>query len=117
MVVLPLDQATPVQPRFRVGTTLAGVPYVLDLRWNGRAGRWLMDIRDAEANPIRVGVAVVLGALLGRLSVDPRFPRGVLFAADLSGEQREAGLDDLGTRVVVYFATFDEYAAMTGGAA
>lgn len=103
--ILPL---VPSVPSYRVGTQLDGVQYVLDVRWNGRDGAWYMDILDEAAVAIRSGVKIVLGAFLGRRTVNPAFPAGLLVAADLSGEGRDATLDDLGTRVVVYFYTFDE---------
>ena len=111
-VILPLK---PSIANYRVGTTLDGTAYVFDVRWNGRDAAWYLDVRDAEANIIRRGIRIVLGALLGRRCTDPRFPRGVLFASDLSGEQREAGFDDLGTRVRVYFYTPAEYLELVGG--
>ncbi len=98
--VLPL---IPSVPNYRVGTVLGTAPFVLDVRWNGRDGAWYLDILDEDAEPILTGIRVVLGALLGGRSVNPAFPPGRLIAADLSGEGRDAGIDDLGTRVLVYF--------------
>lgn len=108
-VILPL---VPTIPSYRVGTTLAGVAYILDVYWNGYDEAWYMDVLDEEADKIRVGIKIVLGAYLGRRCVDPRFPRGVMIASDQTGEGREAGLDDLGTRVLVYFYTPEEVAAL-----
>ena len=96
---LPL---VPSIPFYRFGTTLSDVPYIFDIRWNGRDEAWYMDILQEDETPIRHGVKIVLGALLGRRSRDPAFPLGVMIAADLSGEGREATFDDLGTRVAVY---------------
>ncbi len=107
---LPLEPST---PSYRVSTTLGGVPYVLDVRWNARDDAWYLDIRDEEALAIRVGIRVVLGVMLGRRCVDPRFPAGFIFAADTSNRGEEAGLDDLGARVKVYFFTFAEWAEAT----
>lgn len=104
---LPLVPAT---PNYRVGTSLDGVSYVFDVRWNGRAAAWYVDILDEEADPICVGLKVVLGAALGARSADPRRPAGLLMASDLSGEGREATFDDLGSRVVVYFYPFADLA-------
>lgn len=99
-------QQLPLRPSVafdRFATVLAGTTYVFDVRWNGRAATWFLDIRDVDGNPIRVGIAIVLGAALGGRSVDPRMPLGTLMASDLSGENRDAAFDDLGTRVPVYF--------------
>ena len=106
--------ATPVQlplipsvPFYRVGTTLAGRQYILDLRWNGRAESWFMDLLAEDETPIRLGIRIVLGALLGGRVTSTAIPRGRLAASDLSNSGREAGLDDLGTRVCVYFFPAD----------
>lgn len=105
--VLPL---VPSVPNYRVSTTLDERQYVLDIRWNTRAGKWVMDVLTDEAQPIRTGLHLVLGAMY--VSSDPRWPAGLFVAADLSGEGREATLDDMGTRVVVFFYTAAEIAAL-----
>lgn len=106
--VLPLDSAA---PHYQVGTSLDGVQYILELKWNMRDEAWYLDILAEDEDPIRHGMKIVLGTLLGRRSVDPRMPAGAFIAADLSGAGREATIDDLGTRVVVYYYTADEVAA------
>lgn len=93
----------PSIPNYRVGTKLGGVSYVLDVRWNGRADAWYLDVLDEGADPIRVGIKLVLGAALGRRCVDPRFPPGILMASDTSGAGVDATLDDMGDRVQVFY--------------
>jgi hypothetical protein len=97
---LPIDAAF---PRYRVATNLGETQFVLDVHWNGRAEAWYLDLATEDGAPIRSGMKIVLGALLGIRSRDPRMPDGVLVASDLSGEGRDATLDDLGSRVVVFF--------------
>lgn len=108
MVVIPLAPSIPFQ---RFTTTLDGVPYVFDAKWNGRAEVWTLDILDEDEEPIRVGIRVVLGAVLGRRGAalpDSRMPTGFLVAIDLSGAGVDAGLDDLGERVQVHYYSADE---------
>jgi hypothetical protein len=105
--VLPLF---PSIPNYRFGTALNSVQYLVDIRWNGRESACYMDIFAEDESPIRRGMKIVLGTLLGGRSADPRFP-GVLIASDLSGEGRDAGLDDLGTRVAVYLYSEEDLAA------
>ena len=97
---LPIDAAF---PRYRVATNLGDTQYVMDVHWNARAEAWYLDISTEDGEPIRSGMKIVLGALLGLRSTDPRMPDGVLVASDMSGEGRDATLDDLGSRVVVFF--------------
>ena len=100
MQELPLIPST---PSYRVGTSLDGNQFIFDLRWNARDVSWYMDVYSDNEVSLRRGIKVVLGALLGHRSALPDFPAGILFAADMTGAGIEAGLDDLGTRVRVYF--------------
>ncbi len=85
--------------------------YVIRVRWNDRAKGWFLDVLKADETPLRVGLRLVLGAIIGGRCVDLEFPAGALYPCDLSGEGVEAGFDDLGTRVVVYYYTVEELAA------
>lgn len=98
----------PSEPNYQFATVLDGVPYIIGVRWNARDAAWYMDLFAADASPICHGIKIVLGALLGRRTMDPRYPGGTLTAVDLSGKDADATLDDLGVRVVVYFYTFAE---------
>jgi hypothetical protein len=89
------------------GETVPAV-FLFDVYWNTRAGSWFMHVFEADGTPIRHGIRIVLGTILGGRSVDRRFPAGALKAEDLSGKGIEATLDDLGTRVVIYYYTDDE---------
>lgn len=90
-------------PDYRVGTTLDGVAYILDVRWNYRDEAWYFDLLTADEEVIRAGIKITLGAFLGARSADARMPPGYLIASDLSNSNRDATLDDLGTRVVVHY--------------
>lgn len=104
-VRLPL---VPTIPSYRVGTALADVQYILDVRWNERDAAWYLDVLAEDETPLRVGIRVVLGAMLGGRSVHPGFPAGLMIAADLTDSGHDAGLDDLGARVVINFYTVAE---------
>lgn len=104
---LPIDAASPY---YSMGVVVEETAFVFVVRWNERlhitSGGWLFDLLDEngdEDNPILSGVPIVLGALFGRRCTDPRFPKGAFFASDLSGKNREATINDLGTRVKLYF--------------
>lgn len=98
----------PSEPNYRVSVVLAGTLYVLDVRWNGRDEAWYLDVSTEDGNPIRTGIKVVLGALLGGRVVSDDFPLGVFQAVDTTNAGAEAGFDDLGDRVQIYFYSFDE---------
>lgn len=104
---LPIDSE---HPDYDVGITLEGRNYIFHVRWNVRDSSWYFDILDpskvderGKPDPIVRSVRLVLGVVLARRCLDPRMPTGMLFASDVSGDERDAGLNDLGTRVKVYY--------------
>lgn len=110
--VLPL---VPSVPRYDFSTVLDGETFGFTVYWNARDEAWYFDLFAEDETPIRYGVKIVLGSPLGRRTVNPAFPNGIMLAQDLSGEERDAGFDDLGTRVVVYFFTPDDLTELGAG--
>lgn len=104
-VILPLE---PSKPFYRVGTILDGVVYVLDVRWNASDSAWYFDLMLEDLTHIASGVKIVLGVLLARRMTHEKRPPGLFYAADTTDQDRDAGLDDLGGRVVVYYYPSDE---------
>ncbi len=96
---LPIDGSV---FNYRVGTTIAGVQYLLDLRWNARDEAWYMDLLDDEGVLIRAGMKLVLGALIGGRDASGDFPAVDIMVSDLSNAGVDATFDDLGIRVAVY---------------
>jgi hypothetical protein len=91
-----------------MGVVLDGVAYLLDVHWNGRAEAWYMDLLDEEADPIHMGMKLILGTALGKSSVDPRFPPGILAMSDLSNTGVDASYTDVTTRVALYYYSLEE---------
>jgi hypothetical protein len=94
-----------------VGTTLAGIVYILDVRWNGRDAAWYMDLLAEDEAPLKRGIKLVLGVPHGWRTLNPAFPAGVFIVSDATNEGRDAGFDDMGDRVLVYFYTNEEFTA------
>jgi len=107
--VLPLR---PSIGNFEFRTVLLSVEYKFKCRWNRQTLAYYLDIREADATPIRFGVKIVLGTYLGRTSTHPLFRRGVFAPRIPQGDdRREAQFDDLGTRVQVWYYTNEEVVA------
>ena len=106
-------QITPSEPWFELTTALADAEggtttYRFDFRWNVRDESFYFDMYEDDGTPIVHGVRVVLGMYLGRRAQHPFFRKGVLVAIDLSGQGREATLDDFGTRVILrHYTVYD----------
>lgn len=107
MNVLPL---IPSEPHYIFRTTLNDTQYSFDVRWNSRDQAWYFDMFDREGVSIVLGAKIVLGTYLGRRSTHDFFATNILVAVDESGQNRDAGFDDLGTRVNVYHLTSTELA-------
>jgi hypothetical protein len=101
---MPLELPFTSDPNYRVSAILDGTTYVFDVRWNAGDSSWYFDVLTQDAKTIlATGVRIVLGQYLGRHKWTAPFTDGVFVAHDLSGARKEAGIDDLGSRVVVRF--------------
>lgn len=103
------EYVIPFEPgigNYDVTTTIAGRSYVFDARWNTRAKTWVMDISELDRTRIVSGVAVALGAFMGRRCHHLLFNRGVLVAQDLANQAGRGvppTFDDFGVRVIVKY--------------
>ena len=112
--ILPLD---PENPNYRVATVLDGASYILDVRWNGRDEAWYMDLLAADETMLRAGMKLVLGVPIYYRSNIDAMPPGAFIATDRSGQQLDAGLDDMGVRVLVMYHPFAELSEMNDAGA
>jgi hypothetical protein len=101
---------------------LNGISYRFDVRWNTRGGFWLFDLYRASDDTLLVaGVPILLGGNL--LGAYRYLGIGGLFAVDMGSSTQngsvndvatnvlvssDAGADDLGSRVKVFYYTPDE---------
>lgn len=104
-VVLPFDASNPF---YEFTTTINGASYRFNVRWNGRDAAWYFDVYEIDDTPIANGIKIVLGCYLGRHTNHTLFRDGVIVAVDVSNSGKDAGIDDLGSRVQVMRLTLDE---------
>lgn len=115
MLILPFR---PSIGHYDFDTDIEDRTYIFDVQWNARdnvdpntgvaRGAWYFDVREQDGAAIALGIKIVLGTYLGRRLNHPLFRRGVLLAIDTAGGEgrgRDAGFDDLGTRVIVKYYT------------
>lgn len=105
-----LIQFEPSNPKYQLATTIDGDPYLLDVRYNDREDfeGWYFDLLDEGGTHIADGLAIVLGAYIGRHVDHKLFKNGVLIATCVEHSKREAGLDDITKRVQVRYYTAAE---------
>lgn len=107
---IPLVEGEPL-PNFEAQYVLEAVTYTLRFRWNDRLGAWFMAILDADAETVRSqGIRVVINWPLNGYRSGKPLP-GQLMAFDSTGQDLDPQLNDLGTRVKIYYFTVAEIAA------
>lgn len=80
------------------------IVFGLRLQFNERDQSWFFDLLTAEGVPIRQGIKIVTNFPLLRLISAAERPPGEIFAIDTTGEDKRAGLADLGDQVkLVYY--------------
>lgn len=101
----------PGQPEQRIEIALDGVSYILRARWNSsddeRLGAWYLDAWERDGvTRIAMGVKLVLGVRLGRVSQHPLFKAGVFLVdgrpPDDPNRGQEPRLNDLGGAVTLW---------------
>lgn len=110
---MPIIDASAFRYRIRLGDTHYRLRYV----WSGRTASWYISIATEDGAPIVAGRRLVIGVPLFARHQDPRLPDGDFLALDLSGQDLEAGRDDLGSRVVLWFVGRDEIDAVRAASA
>ena len=108
MQIIPLT-SDPIQ-RFTVN--LDGTSYDFQVKYNDLSSTWSADIAlNSDGTPLAYGIPLVLGAdVLSGTGLGI----GAIFMVDESSNSVEAGPDDLGDRVRMYYATPAEVASLAG---
>lgn len=93
-------------PAYKFVTQLGDRKFRFRFAWNDRNGTWNFDLYNADTDALIVGsLTVCLGA---DLLAPYAFGIGALYALDTLTGNKPAALDDLGTRVKMYWASEDE---------
>lgn len=105
IIELPLSS----DPAQTMVTQLGDVKYQIEVKYNDRSGVWIIDLALATTGEV---VVQSLPLVLGQDLLEPyNFDMGSL-VVDTSSRHLEAGPDDLGGRVKVYWFSPDEVAAL-----
>lgn len=95
-------------PYFAFSVELEGITYQLVFRWNDRPQQWVIDVLDGGGTALVQGVRGVIDVpLLLRFGPRADLPPGWLFLVDTTGQQLDATLDDLGSRVQLFYLPSD----------
>lgn len=82
-------------------TQLGDTKYTIEAKYNDRSGVWTIDLYDG---PTRELIVASLPLVIGQDLLEPyNFGIGRILCVDGAGQGRDAGHDDLGERVKVYW--------------
>lgn len=81
-----------------ISITLGGVAYSMSLSYNYRASYWVLNVYDANNNPLLLSVPLVVGANLN----DSRAIDGLLFVVDLQRSGTHPSYDNLADYMLVW---------------
>lgn len=87
----------------RLTATMDGTTFLLTLSWNQRSATWQISIFTSQEEPIRLGVLAAVNAPIFRAVQDSRLPKGQIWIQDIEGGSAEAGREDLGKRVRIFY--------------
>lgn len=101
---IPTDTGPETQPQV-MRVTLDGSVFQLYIRYNERAGMWRLDVQDDTGVTLAAGLSMrnagipANGAVLGLEGLPP----GILSAIPLADRTVDAGLEELGARVLLTY--------------
>lgn len=90
-------------PAYEFQVELEGRIYILGFRFNTRANRWFMDIKDQSQTPIIMGILVQQGVPLTRYYVREALPPGNFWAIDQTGEAKEPDRENFGVDLILIY--------------
>jgi hypothetical protein len=103
-VILPLLTDLGATPHYTFECELEGQTYSFEATWNDRDGCWYLQLGDSSQNPLTGFQRVVLGTFLfANYTGQPNLPPGQFQAIDTTGQDQDAGLADLGSRVQIWY--------------
>src|ERR1700733_326462 len=90
-------------PWYKFKITLSGVIFTLNMRYNGRMARWMLDVLDPSGNPILMGMTVLIQRNLTGQYVPLPLPEGILFATDDTGQDTQATIYSFGSDHTLWY--------------
>lgn len=108
MITIPTPPAARAGMTSTQRTKLDGKSYSLRFAYNTRTDSWSLDVltagsAKAEPIPIALGMAIHIGYNLLRFASHPQTPPGILMAVSSDGSRKAPGLNELGTRVRLFY--------------
>lgn len=103
MATLVIPTRSDGVPHYTFSIELDEKTYELELLWVERSAAWYLSIADSDGVPLLSTRKLVLGAFITWRFKNPELPPGDFHLLDTSGQGLEAGLYDLGQRVLLFY--------------
>lgn len=103
MAVIKIPINTIDNKKIKQTTTLDGIAYVFEFKFNNRLNKWIMDILTTSNEIIVSGIIMQTNLPLLQNYYHLDIPQGDLFCVDMENENKDAEIDDLGTRVLLMY--------------
>lgn len=98
--ILPIDGE---DKNYEFKCDFDGVIYTLNVRYNSRMDRWILDIKTVDDEYILMGIPLLIGTDFIARFKDSRLPHGQLFIVNIPDQYTDAGEDELGTDALVFY--------------
>lgn len=104
--VIPTETGPDTEPQV-LRTTLDGQVFQLSIRYNTRAAMWRMDLLDDSGAALAAGLSLRNAGIPanGALLFQRGYPQGMLAAVPSDTSTEDAGLEELGARVLLTYRT------------
>lgn len=102
-LVIPLQATRSGASSVRV--RIDGVLLEVQCTWMQRTEEWRIDVLSSSGEVLVAGALAVPGTALWSGASSPGLPPGVVLCVDLGGRGEPPGIEDLGSRVVLVYAT------------
>lgn len=103
MAVIKIPINTIDNKKIKQTTTLDGVAYIFEFKFNYRLNKWVMNILTTSEEIIVYGILMITNMPLLKNYYHLNIPQGDLFCIDMENENKDAEIDDLGTRVILMY--------------
>jgi len=96
---------TPEEYNYEFSTIIGDTTYIIWIYFNRRMGRWILNIKDENNDPIVMGIPILVGSqLLSRFAYSKLKDIKILFAFNLKNQHEEIGEFDLGNTATLVAA-------------
>jgi hypothetical protein len=90
---------------YEYSVVIGSTTYILWIYFNRRMGRWILNVKDENNNPLIMGVSILVGSqMLARFANEALRDIKYIFAFNVKDRYVEIGEFDLGNTATVYVA-------------